>query len=354
MKQVNLFKVRKRTGDFIPDKIGVRVRKRRRVHENEQISSSALELSTLTLNEERKNEIPGTRSQDGFSKTGAMEYVLFRRVQLSDPPDRDDSNMYQNGQLGKSDTPHPIYSSLANNIADVPVMRVTGAAPRMSRDVSYIDSQPNSKQEESGSNARVDQNHNSRINHRHDGGYADCGGDSANTYVLFARESYLKSAQEDMCHDGEIDRINVEETKSGEKEDGRIVNLSQQECGFDKVPSAKGKDSSNYDVLNEKEDLEIERTVYVDEEDVFGDGWYVGLEDDSDDYDEDAEKRLRGEVDDNGSDLDARTVDYPSTPEEFSEDEDELQDGNFRGGYSSDGGDMERYDQFVDEYDSEC
>lgn len=357
MKPVTLFKVRKRTGEFIPDAIGIRVRKRRRVQEQDKVNASALELSNLTLNG-GGNGLLHTTSLDNSAETGAMEYVMFRRVEPSNANILSVGETASNDQLDETLAHRNDYKPFTNDGADIPVVKLDS----VSEGGLHESSLPKNSCEAIADAAddvvnEIALHKNVTTGAKLGGGCDQYGDSSATTLVLFARESHTNLKEENgPGYVGNEEQI-LEENLGCETRDGETVKVKQNEhivVDQDTNVSKGGLTGGGKD-QKMAEASEMGRTIYVDADELFDDGWYVALEGDSDEGDEDAGKGSRDRDDDDGSDLDARTVDYPSTPEEYSEEEDVTwRNQEEREGFSSDGGDYERYDQFADEYDFEC
>lgn len=349
-RQVTLFKLRKRPGEFIPDAIGVRVRKRRRVQEHKQPNASALDLSSLSLNEKKSNAIPQPLAGSGnAAEISTSEYVMFRRVQQSDALAQTYDGTGTHSQPDKDGALHHDHGGSMSDNFDVPFINLDSVAERTFSETF----QGENLLDANRAVANDDVNEISlpeidMASHECGGISNECNSGSATTLVFFARDSQLSAKREDKLNYGKNDRHTLEgNLRFGEHNDG-IVKMEQDE------PIIVDREEG----LLEQEDLnkmksEIEKTVYLDEDDLFGDGWYIALEGESDEDDGDARKRSDLDSDD-GSDLDARTVDYPSTPEEYSDDVDVLWGDDDHESYASDGDEYERYDQFEDEYDSEC
>lgn len=355
MRQVTLFKLRKRPGEFIPDAIGVRVRKRQRVQEHKQPNASALDLSNLSLNEEKGNAIPLPLTGPGdAAEISETEYVMFRRVQQSDALAQTYDSTGKHTQLDKNGALRHVHRDSMSDNSDIPYIKLDSVAERTFPETFQGKNPRDANRAVTNDNVNeIALPENDMASHGCSGVCDECNNGSAATLVLFARDSQLGTKGENKFNYGKNDRHVLEGNLGFGKHDETVKVEQNEPIILDQVSEVKGEGLLGQEDHTGGKTSQIGRTVYLDEDDLFGDGWYIALEGESDEDDDDARKRSDLDNDD-GSDLDARTVDYPSTPEEYSDGIDVLWDDDDRKSFISDGVEYERYDHFEDEYDSEC
>lgn len=283
MKPVTAFKLKKRVGETIPDAIGLRVRKRRRIQQPTEVDKSVLDFSQLTLsNLDRPKNL-----ENDNDHTDETMYVMFRRV----------PKIVNNEDISNTSDP-----CTSNNATTVPILQIDTDSLELSQG-------------------------------------------SDDDFALFAREGHTKRQRRDPgrgCNDdGERD---ANMSISNEVKAADFASRECPEVGIDDRERREALDSPYADQDSEHGVEGSERIMYIDGDEVFTDGWYVALEEGTDDELHRDTPGMKALNYDDSSDLDAQTVDYPSTPGEFESDQD----------FSSDGAEYERYEQFADEYDSEC